>query len=147
MEQLTFPSREWCEAAAIALHGDASARAALVDFGPVVAGVVIERGGGLASDFCVLATLVPGKPAALRFPQDEDELEELEPDYIAWAPHAICKSLLFAALQGEQPDPLRAILNRQVRLQGDLQRLVRHAGKHQGAGLAAIRALPTKLID
>ena len=147
MERLTFPSRDWCEAAASALHQDPLARAALVDFGPVVAGIVVERGAGLASDFCLIATLVPGKRAQLRYPQDEDELEELEPDYIAWAPHALCKELLRAALGGAHPDPLRAILNRQIRLRGDLQRLVRQAGKHQAAGLAAFRALPTQLID
>ena len=88
---LTFPSQAWCEAAALALHGDASARAALADFGAVVAGVVVERGDGLPSDFCVVARCEPGKPAELSFPEDEDELEELEPDYIAWASHGLCK--------------------------------------------------------
>ena len=45
-----------------------------------------------------------------------------------------------ATLEGKRPDPLRAILERKVRLQGDLQRLVKHAGRHQGAGLEAVRA-------
>ena len=56
---LTFPSREWCEAAARAMAADPSVQAALRDFGPVVAGVVITRKGG---DFCVLARIAPGRP-------------------------------------------------------------------------------------
>jgi|GEM_PF-1614645 len=147
MDRLIFPSRAWCEAAASALHEDPEARAALVDFGPVVAGVVIERGAGLESDFCVLIKLAPGKRAEVRYCQDEDELEEMEPDYIAWVPHGLCKEFLRAALGGEQFDPLRRILNRQIRLRGDLQRLVRQAGKHRTAGLLALRALPTQLVD
>src|SRR4051794_30762478 len=95
-----FPSPEWCEAAAAALHDDPSVQAALADFGPVVTGIVVERGAGLQSDFCVLARVAPGKPAALSFPDDEDELEDLQPDYIAWAPHALCRSLLGAAMRG-----------------------------------------------
>lgn len=124
---------------------DPAVVAALRDFGAVVAGVVITRvpGGG---DFCVLARLEPGKPPRLEFPDDEDELEELEPDYIGWAPYALCKSLLEQARAGARPDPLRAILERKVRLQGDLERLIKHAGRHQGAGLDAIRSVPTEFV-
>jgi hypothetical protein len=145
--RLLFPSREWCEAAAAALHEDAEVQAAIADFGPVVTGIVVERGAGLRSDFCVLARLAPGKPAALSFPDDEDELEDLNPDYIAWAPHALCRSLLGAAMRGERPDPLRAILERKVRLQGDLQRLVKHAGRYPGAGIEALRRVPTRFHE
>jgi hypothetical protein len=47
---------------------------------------------------------------------------------------------------GQSPDPLRAILERKVRLKGDLERLVRHAGRHKGAGLDAIRSVPTEFV-
>jgi hypothetical protein len=120
--------------------------AAIADFGPVVAGIVVERGGALQSDFCVLARIAPGKPARLSFPADEDELEAYEPDYIGWASYDLCKELLTATLEGKRPDPLRAILERKVRLQGDLQRLVKHAGRHQGAGLEAVRGVPTEFV-
>jgi hypothetical protein len=142
--ELLFPSREWCEAAAAALQEDPAVQAAVADFGPVVTGIVVERGAGLASDFCVLARVAPGRKATLSYPDDEDELEELHPDYIAWAPHALCKKLLGATMRGERPDPLRAILERKIRLAGDLQRLVKHAGRHQGAGLDALRRVPTR---
>ena len=142
----TFPSKEWCEAAAGALHRDPAVQGAVADFGPVVAGVVVERGDGLDSDFCVLLRLAPGKAAQLSYPEDEDELEELEPDYIAWAPHGLCKQMLRAAMAGERADPLRAILERKVRIKGDLSRVVRLAGKHEGAGRDAIRSLQTQLL-
>jgi hypothetical protein len=141
-----FPSREWCEAAAAAMLTDPETSAAIADFGPVIAGVVIERGGGLRSDFCVLARIEPGRAFALSYPEDEDELEELGPDYIAWAPYGVCRNLLERTFAGERPDPLRVILERKVRLQGDLERLVRHAGRHRGAGLGALRAVPSEFV-
>jgi hypothetical protein len=79
-EALLFPSQAWCEAAARALLGDEQVQLALLEFGPVTAGIVVERGDGLASDFCLLARLRPRAAANLDFPDDEDELEELEPD-------------------------------------------------------------------
>jgi hypothetical protein len=143
---LSFPSREWCEAAAAAMLRDPAVISAIADFGSVVAGLVVERGDGLASDFCVLARLDPGKPARLSYPQDEDELEEYQPDYVGWASYALCRSLLQQTQAGQSPDPLRAILERKVRLKGDLERLVRHAGRHKGAGLDAIRGVPTEFV-
>jgi len=112
----------------------------------VVVKVDAERGGGLSEDFCALARIEPGKPVKLSYPQDEDELEEFEPDYIGWAPYPLCKQLLEQTMLGLRPDPLRAILERKVRLHGDLERLVRHAGRHKGAGLEALRGLPTEFV-
>jgi hypothetical protein len=143
---MKFPSREWCAAAAAALLRDRAAVAAIAEFGPVVVGVVVEKGGGLRSDFCVLARIEPGRPLRLSYPDDEDELEEYEPDYIAWAPYSLCRAMLEEALAGKRPDPLRAVLERRVRLKGDLQRLVKHAGRHKGAGLEAIRAVPVEFV-
>ena len=143
---MKFPSREWCEAAAVAMLGDPAVTSAIADFGPVVAGIVVEKGGGLSEDFCALARIEPGKPVKLSYPQDEDELEEFEPDYIGWASYPLCKQLLEQTMLGLRPDPLRAILERKVRLHGDLERLVRHAGRHKGAGLDALRSLPTEFV-
>jgi len=143
---MKFPSREWCEAVAAALARDPSASAAAAGFGPVVAGVVVEKGGGLEEDFCVLFRAAPGQGVKLEFPEDEDELEELEPDYVAWAPYSLCKTRLQEARRGGRPDALRAIVERRVRLRGDLDRLVKHAGRHRGAGIEAIRAIPTEFV-
>ena len=143
---MRFPSREWCEAVAVAMLRDPAVTAAIADFGAAVAGIVIEKGGGLPADFCLLARIEPGKPVALSVPDDEDELEEYEPDYLGWVSYALCRSLLEQTLSGKRPDPLKAILERKVRLRGDLERLIRHAGRHQGAGLDAIRSVPTEFV-
>jgi len=143
---MKFPSREWCAAAAAAMLSDPEVVAALADFGPVVAGVVIERGGGLRSDFCVLARIQPGRPAKLSYPDDEDELEEYEPDYLARVPYSYCRALLEQAGAGQRTDLLRAIFERSIRLQGDLQRLVKHAGRHRSAGLQALRAIRSEFV-
>jgi hypothetical protein len=141
-----FPSREWCEAAAAALARDPAVVEANADFGPAVVGVVIARGAGLADDFCVLVRITPGKPFQLRYPDDEDEVEELEPDYICRAPYALCKAFLQDAQAGGRPDILKAVLSGQMKVEGDLQRVVKHAAKHQGAGSGTLRALPTEFV-
>ncbi len=125
---------------------DSEVIAAIAEFGPVVAGLVIERSEGLGSDFCILARIEPGKPPALSYPDDEDELEEYQPDYVGWASYTLCRSLLQATFAGQRPDPLKAILRGEVRLHGDLERLVKHAGRHQGAGLDALRTVPTEFV-
>src|SRR5882724_9529099 len=122
-----------------------SGRSSAVNEVPL-AGVVRERGGGLRSDFCVLARIEPGRPAKLSYPDDEDELEEYQPDYLARAPYHFCRALLEQASAGQRPDLLRAIFERRIRLQGDLQRLVKHAGRHRGAGMQALRAVRTEFV-
>jgi hypothetical protein len=110
-----------------------------------VAGAVVQRGPGLARDFCVLLRIAPNAPPVLSFPDDEDELEGFAPDYIAWAPYPLCRELLEAALSGKQVDPLKLVFSGQIKLQGDLQRIVRAVGKHPRRGLAALRSVPTEL--
>lgn len=142
---LRFPSEEWCTAVAAAFHADAEVRSAVAEFGAFTAGAVVQRGPGLARDFCVHARIAPDAGPALSFPDDEDELEELGPDYLVWAPHALCRDLLAAVLAGRPVDPLKLVLSGRIKLQGDLQRVVRAAGKHPGRGLAALRSVSTTL--
>lgn len=142
---MKFPSRHWCSAVAAALHDDPEVRAGVAAFGAFVAGAVVQRGPGLGQDFCVLARITPDAPPVLSFPDDEDELEDLGPDYIAWAPYPLCRDLLEAALSGKPVDPLKLILSGKIKLRGDLQRIVRVAGQHPGRGLAALRSVPTEL--
>lgn len=146
MAELTFPSKEWFRAAAALLDADAGVLAAAKDFGPVSVGIVIEKGDGLASDFCIFADLMVGKPPKLEFCDDEDELEELDPQYLVRVPHKVARRVLEAAMAGTQQDPLSPILNREVKLHGDLQRLVRFAGQHRGAGAGVLLKLPTKTL-
>lgn len=146
MADLTFPSVEWCRAMAAALHADPTVHAALAEFGPFTGGAVVERGAGLARDFCVLARVVPGQPPVLEFPDDEDELEEAEPDYLAHVPHALARQLLQDALRGQIPDPVQFLLSGRVQLAGDVQRIVRVAPRHPTAGRAALKTVPTRFL-
>jgi len=146
MSALVFPTREWCLAIAQALHADPSVHAALAEFGPFVGGAVIERGDGLKRDFCVLVRAAPGKPPVLEFPDDEDELEELEPEYLAWIPHKLARELLEQVQSGKTPDPVQLLLSGRVRLQGDVQRVVKVAPRHPTAGVTALRSVPTQLL-
>lgn len=144
---MIFPSKEWFRAAVKALHADAGVQAAARDFGPVTAGAVIEKGGGLGKDFCLFASLDPAREPALQFPDDEDELEEMEPQYLIRAPYPVLKRMLQAALRGErQDDPLGPVLRREVRLSGDLERLVRYSRGHRGVGQGILRAIPTEPV-
>jgi hypothetical protein len=128
---------------------DPSAQAALAAFGAFTAGAVVEKGDGLSADFCVYAKVAPGQEPVLRLCDDEDELEDLGPDYLAHAPHKLVRDLLRSVLAGEVPDGLALLTSGRVRLlRGDLGRLVKLAGlpQHRNAGLAAIRSLPTKTL-
>jgi hypothetical protein len=145
--ELVFPSKEWFRAAAELLHADTAVQAAAKDFGAVTVGAVIEKGDGLKADFCLFAELKPGLPPKLQFPDDEDELEEMEPQYLLRAPHAVSRRVVEAVIAGTQVDPLSPVMNREVKLQGDLARLVRFAGgPHRSAGAGVLPRLPTRTL-
>src|SRR5437588_10910916 len=131
--ELLFPSAEWFRAALARLHAEPSVQAAARDFGLVAVGLIIEKGDGLQNDFCIFAKLLPGSPPRLQFADDEDELEELGPDYLVRAPHAVARRFVEAAMAGQRQDLLAPVLNREVKLRGDLQRIVKFAGQHKGA--------------
>ena len=144
---IVFPSEAWARAAAAVLHKDPSAQAALAAFGPFTAGAVILKGDGLAEDFCLYAEVAPGKEPVLQLCDDEDELDDLNPDYLTHAPHKLVRELLRSVLAGETPDALALVTSGRVRLlKGDLGRVVKVAGQHKNAGLAAIRTVATKTL-
>ena len=58
----------------------------------------------------------------------------------------LCKALVQEAQPAAGPTRSAPSSTRKVRLQGDLERLVKHAGRHHGAGLEAIRAIPTEFV-
>ena len=145
---LVFPSEAWALFASQVLHKDPSSQAALVAFGPFTAGAVVLKGDGLAEDFCLYAKVAPGKEPVLQLCDDEDELDDLAPDYLGHAPHKLARDLLRAVLAGETPDVLAMVTSGKVKLlKGDLGRVVKLAGQHKNAGLAAIRTIPTKTLE
>ncbi len=144
---LEFPSRDWSLALSRLLHGDAEVQTALTEFGAFTAGAILEKGDGLTRDFCVHIEAAPGREPKLRFCDDEDELDELEPDYLVRAPHRLARELIKSVLAGAVPDPLKLLTTGQASMRGDLGRVVRVAGRYPTAGLAALRSLPTRTIS
>jgi len=147
LSPLLFPSREWSLALSRALQADSVVQQALGEFGAFTAGAILEKGAGLGSDFCVHIEAAPGREPKLTFCEDEDELDDLEPDYLVRAPHALVRDLLKSTLAGQLPDPLRLVTTGQVSLRGDLGRIVRVAGRYPTAGLESLRRLPTRTLD
>ncbi len=62
-----------------------------------------------------------GRIGRWRLLEDEDEVLELAPDYVIRAPYRIVRELLRGG------DPVRAAISGQVRVEGDLEALVRRA--------------------
>ncbi len=145
-EALLFPSKEWSRELAKRLHADAGIQAALRELGPFTAGAIAEKGGALEQDFCVHIEAAPGREAILTFCEDEDELEEMEPDYLVRAPYPLARELLEQTLAGQPPDPLKLLGSRKIAVQGDLGRAIAVGGRHPFAGLETLRAMKTRFI-
>jgi hypothetical protein len=141
-----FPSQEWCAQAARALQLETEAQVALAEFGAFSVGVVLEKGAGLAEDFCLHVSASPGADPKLAFCDDEDELEDLPADYQARVPHRLARELLRAVHAGQTPDLLVLLTSGQVKVRGDLGRVVQVVGRHPLAGLSALRSLPLRTI-
>ena len=101
-----FPSKEWCEEAIALLNADPESarrgRGWNGDFG-----VVIEAEPGKLSEPFVVHVRARRTGSMTRFKvlRDPDELEEIEPAYLARAPYSVWKGLLLGTL-----DPVEAVL-------------------------------------
>ena len=72
---------------------------------------------------------------------DPDDLEELEPVYLARAPYSVWKQLLKGTL-----DPVEAVLKRRISMRGDLQPLIERM-KYKGIADRVFARLQTEYID
>jgi hypothetical protein len=133
-----FASREWVEAVVTALNAQPDLARALAGLGRDAALVVEADRGAFASPVVVHAEQERGRIVRWRLLPDEDDLLELEPGYVVRAPYRIWKELLRGG------DPVKAALTGQVRVQGDLEALVRRAGYRYVVD-AALAAVETEL--
>lgn len=138
---LLFPSKEWCQAAVQLANRDPQSALAGAgwqgDFGAVVEA---ER-GKLERHFTVYAVPAGGRISRLEFPPDPDDLEELEPAYLAKAPYSVWKALLQGSMQ-----PVEAVLTSRVQLRGEIQPLLERM-KYKGIADRVLSQLPTRFID
>jgi hypothetical protein len=114
--------------------------AAAREWGGESVGFVVSKGDGLASDFCLFL-----KPAAegleleeIRICEDEDDLELEEPKFLFKVPFSLCKQVLQGKL-----DPMQLLRSSQVRVEGDMKKLVAYAGKYQTIGVKAVEQVET----
>jgi hypothetical protein len=133
-----FATREWVEAIAAALNAQPDLAEALAGLPRDAALVVEAEPPGFPRTVAVHGEQERGRIARWRILADEDEVLELEPAYVVRAPYRVWRALLCGR------DPVQAALSGQVRVEGDLEALVRRSGYRYVVD-AALRAVPTEL--
>jgi len=78
---------------------------------------------------------------SLRVLDDPDDLDELEPAYLARAPYTVWKQLLQGSL-----DPVEAVLRRSISVKGDLQQLMERL-RFKGIADRVLAGLKTEYVD
>src|SRR6266545_6824156 len=119
---MRFASREWFDAVASALNAQPDLAKALSGLPRDAALVVEAEPPAFPRTVAVHGEQERGRIARWRLLADEDDLLELEPAYVVRAPYGTWRALLSGK------DPVQAALSGQVRVEGDLEALVRRAG-------------------
>jgi hypothetical protein len=133
---MRFASREWIEAVAAALNAQPDLGRALAGLGRDAAFVVEAERPAFPRAVAVHAEHDRGRIARWRVLPDEDDVLELEPAYVIRAPYGAWKALFRGG------DPVKAALSGAVRVEGDLEALVRRSGYRYVVD-AALAAVPT----
>jgi hypothetical protein len=118
---MRFASREWIEAVVAAVNAQPDLGKALAGLARDAAFVVEADGPAFPRAVAVYAEQERGRVARWRLLADEDDVLELEPAYVFRARHGVWKGLLRGG------DPMKAALSGEVRVDGDLEALVRRA--------------------
>ena len=116
-----FPSLEWCQAVISAIHAEPdSAKAGKGLVADFAAAVLPES--PLQEPFVIFARAVEGRVEGLRLLEDLDEIEEIEPAYVARAGYSAWRQIIESRL-----DPIDAILRKRIEVSGDLQPIIERA--------------------
>jgi hypothetical protein len=134
---MLFASREWIAALAAAMNAQPDLPRALAGLPRDAAFVVVADGAAFPRTLAVHVEQDEGRVARWRVLADEDDVLELEPAYVLRASYRVWKALLTGR------DPVQAALSGQVRVEGDLEALVRRAGYRYLVD-AALRAVATE---
>jgi hypothetical protein len=133
-----FGSREWVDAMVAALNAQPDLAAAMDGLGRDGALVVEADPPAWPRTLAAWAEQRGGRIARYRILADEDELLELEPAYVIRAPYRVYRALFAGA------DPVQAALSGRVKVEGDLEALVRRQ-RYRHVVDAALAAVPTEL--
>jgi hypothetical protein len=135
---MRFGSREWIEAVVAAVNAHPDVAAGLAGLGRDVALVVEADPPAWPRTVAAWAEHDGRRIARWRLLADEDEILELEPAYVIRGPYRSYRGLLGGA------DPVQAALSGKVKVEGDLEALVRRA-RYRHVIDAALAAVPTEL--
>jgi putative sterol carrier protein len=137
----TFPSKEWCEEAVRLVNADPESPLAAQGWVGDIGVIVDAEPGKLARAF--VAHVVPrdARIEKLRVLEEPDDLDELEPAYLARAPYSVWKQLLQGSL-----DPVEAVLRRRIAVKGDMQQLIERL-RFKGVADRVFTQLKTEYLD
>ena len=119
---MLFPSQEWLAALVAAVDRHPDLPRALAGLGRDLAAVVEADPPAVPHPVAAWGRHQGGRIAEWRVLEDEDEILELEPAYVVRGPYRLWKDLV-----RRRADPLQAALSGKLRVQGDLEALVRMA--------------------
>ncbi len=134
---MRFASREWIDAVAAALNAQPDLGRAIAGLGRDAGFVVEAERPAFPRSVAVHAEQERGRIARWRILPDADDLLELEPAYLIRAPYGAWKALFRGG------DPVKAALSGAVKVEGDLEALVRRSGYRYLVD-AALAAVPTE---
>ncbi|BDG07696.1 SCP2 sterol-binding domain-containing protein [Anaeromyxobacter paludicola] len=138
---MIFPSAEWLAAAVAQVNAEPDLAKALAGLGRDLGAVVEPDPPHFRGAFAVWGRQESGRIAEARVLADPDDLLELEPEYVLRAPYRLWKELLLGRL-----DPVKTALSGRLRVEGDLEALVRRSGYRYVAERALAR-LDTEFAD
>lgn len=133
---MRFASREWLAAVVAELNRQPDLAAALSGLGRDAA-LVVEADRGWPVAVAVHGEQRNGRIESFRVLADEDDLLEIEPAYVLRAPYGVWRELCRGG------DPVRAALTGTVRVEGDLEALLRRVSYRRLVD-AALAAVPTE---
>jgi putative sterol carrier protein len=136
-----FPSKEWCAEAVRLIHEDAESAKAGAGWRGDFGVVVDAEQSRLARPFTLHVVPKEGRVERWSVLPDPDDLEEIEPAYLARAPFSVWKALLLGRL-----DPVEAVLKRRIALRGDLQPLLERV-KYRAVAERVIARIETHFPD
>ena len=137
----TFPSKEWCEEAVRLVNADPERQLASKGWRGTIGVIVDAEPGTLGRPFVVYLEPRDNVIEPPRVLEDPDDLEELEPAYLARAPYSVWKRLLQGSL-----DPVEAVLRRNIEVKGDLQQLIERL-RFKGIADRVLARLQTEYVD
>ena len=137
---MIFPSEPWLVALVAAANRHPDLPDALRGLGSDLAAIVEAEPPALRKSFAVYGRQDRGRIAGVRVLADPDEIWELEPAYVVRAPYEVWKALV----RGD--DPIGAALSGRVKVQGNLEALVRRAG-YRHVLEAALGCIETEFAD